>query len=149
MLGVLIVLLIGDGLDVAFRVLGALVILMALIRMSRDPTEHGSDHHLRPAALRLGAGIGGSLSSILAIGGGAVYVPLLRSAEGVGDRTAVGTSLNLMLIVLPIAIVAHGAVWILCGRAPKWVGPRCPHVGPLGGCPRCTDGCEGLLHPSQ
>lgn len=130
MLGVLIVLLMGDGLDVAFRVLAALVILMALIRMSRDPTEHGSNHHLRPAALRLGAGIGGSLSSILAIGGGAVYVPLLRSAEGVGDRTAVGTSLNLMLIVLPIAIVAHGAVWIYVEGLPSGWALAVPMLGP-------------------
>ncbi|MBL6748500.1 MAG: TSUP family transporter, partial [Candidatus Poseidonia sp.] len=58
-------------------------------------------------ALRAGTGIGGLLSSVLAIGAGVIYVPVLQQIGQLQTRKAIGTSLHLMLVVVPVAILTH------------------------------------------
>ena len=57
--------------------------------------------------LRVGVASGGLLSSVLAIGAGAIYVPVLRTYGGLESRQAIGTSLHIMMVVLPISILTH------------------------------------------
>jgi uncharacterized membrane protein YfcA len=57
--------------------------------------------------LRIGAGIGGMLSSILAIGAGVIYVPVLQQYAQLPTRKAIGSSLHLMMVVVPVAILTH------------------------------------------
>jgi uncharacterized membrane protein YfcA len=57
--------------------------------------------------LRVGVASGGLLSSVLAIGAGAIYVPVLRTYGGLESRKAIGTSLHIMMVVLPISILTH------------------------------------------
>ena len=57
--------------------------------------------------LRAGVASGGLLSSVLAIGAGAIYVPVLRAYGGLESRRAIGTSLHIMMVVLPISVMTH------------------------------------------
>ena len=56
--------------------------------------------------LRIGGGVGGALSSVLGIGAGVVYVPVLQQQAGLGPKTAIGSSLSVMMVVVPVAIFA-------------------------------------------
>ena len=56
--------------------------------------------------LRLGGSIGGVLSSALGIGAGVIYVPVLQQQAALGPRTSIGSSLTIMMVVVPVAILA-------------------------------------------
>lgn len=47
------------------------------------------------------------LSSVLAIGAGAIYVPVLKTYGSLQSRKAIGTSLHIMMCVIPLSIIAH------------------------------------------
>jgi uncharacterized membrane protein YfcA len=55
----------------------------------------------------VGTGIGGLLSSVLAIGAGVIYVPVLQQIGRLETRKAIGSSLHLMMVVVPVAIFTH------------------------------------------
>ena len=55
----------------------------------------------------MGSGFGGFLSSVLAIGAGAIYVPTLQAFGKLKTRVSIGSSLNIMMIVVPIAVLSH------------------------------------------
>ena len=50
---------------------------------------------------------GGFLSSVMAIGAGMIYVPAMKFFGNLETRRSIGSSLNIMMVVLPFAIVAH------------------------------------------
>ena len=68
-----------------------------------------NDNNIREniPGLVLGSGFGGLLSSVLAIGAGAIYVPSLQAFGKLRTRISIGSSLNIMMIVVPISVFSH------------------------------------------
>lgn len=118
LLGVGIVLSLGSDLDLIFKLLSTFMLVWSLrktlkklasgsiipstaepLPLDAPPMQHWP--------LRFGAGIGGMLSSILAIGAGVIYVPVLQQYAQLPTRKAIGSSLHLMMVVVPVAIVTH------------------------------------------
>ena len=56
----------------------------------------------------IGSGIGGILSAVLGVGAGVIYIPLLRQYTTLKTRATIGTSLGIMMVVVPVAVIAHG-----------------------------------------
>lgn len=114
-LGVLLVLMIGEKIDTVFKLLSLFMISWAIYNTARKMrnaprgTEELTDIEtsIQPNRLKIGAGIGGVLSSVLAIGAGVIYVPVLRSFANLEPRKAIGTSLHFMMVVVPVAIATH------------------------------------------
>jgi uncharacterized membrane protein YfcA len=118
LLGVAIVIQLGDDVDLVFKTLSAVMLVWSLRKTAKKlgkkalaaskATEQEGEvlpiHHL---PLRIGAGIGGLLSSILAIGAGVIYVPVLQQYGQLPTRKAIGSSLHLMMVVVPVAIFTH------------------------------------------
>ena len=107
-LGVIIVASLSGSLDVLFKTLSLIFVSWAIIKTLRSRSKEDSTRE-NPSAtpLRIGVGIGGMLSSVLAIGAGAIYVPVLRAYGSLPSRTAIGTSLHFMMCVIPLSIFAH------------------------------------------
>lgn len=108
--GVIIVVLIRDSFDPLFKGLSLVFITWAIIKTLRSKTISTEDAvETNIVAMRSGVASGGFLSSVLGIGAGAIYVPVLRTYGSLESRTAIGTSLHIMMIVLPISILTHFA----------------------------------------
>lgn len=116
LIGVAIVSLIGDHLDVVFKILSLFMILWAIRKtiskmntdgINRAEEVEPDDSIVEIPQLRLGSAIGGLLSSVLAIGAGVIYVPILRTFGKLTPRKAIGTSLHFMMAVIPISILTH------------------------------------------
>lgn len=108
--GVIIVVLIRDSFDPLFKGLSLVFITWAIIKTLRSKTISTEDAvETNIIAMRSGVASGGFLSSVLGIGAGAIYVPVLRTYGSLESRTAIGTSLHIMMIVLPISILTHFA----------------------------------------
>ena len=107
-LGVLIVASLQGSFDIIFKALSLVFISWAIIKTLRSKANISQEENaVNLLPLRVGTGAGGMLSSILAIGAGAIYVPVLRAYGGLASRKAIGTSLHIMMIVLPISILTH------------------------------------------
>ena len=117
-LGVGIVLLLGSHLDLIFKILSALMLIWSfqktLKKLNSKEVNQASSSDASSQALplihlplRIGSGIGGLLSSILAIGAGVIYVPVLQQYAQLPTRKAIGSSLHLMMVVVPVAIITH------------------------------------------
>lgn len=107
-IGVVIVASLSGSFDVFFKTLSLGFVTWAIIKTLRsknNQTEQNSEPNILP--LRVGVASGGLLSSVLAIGAGAIYVPVLRTYGGLESRKAIGTSLHIMMVVLPISILTH------------------------------------------
>jgi len=107
-IGVLIVASMSGSFDLLFKGLSLIFITWAIIKTLRSKTNSVDDER-EPNIIPLRAGVasGGLLSSVLAIGAGAIYVPVLRAYGGLESRKAIGTSLHIMMVVLPISILTH------------------------------------------
>lgn len=117
--GVGIVFLLGDKLETTFKILSIAMIAWAIVRTTKQTnsktlkTNSKTEKELesnRKNLLQFGTGIGGILSSVLAIGAGVIYVPVLRNLANLEPRKAIATSLNIMMVVVPIAVLTHFAV---------------------------------------
>ena len=107
-IGVVIVASLSGSLDVFFKTLSLGFVTWAIIKTLRSKNNQiaqNSEPNMLP--LRVGVASGGLLSSVLAIGAGAIYVPVLRTYGGLESRKAIGTSLHIMMVVLPISILTH------------------------------------------
>ena len=107
-IGVLIVASLQGSFDIIFKALSLIFVTWAIIKTLRSKaTTSQEEEAVNLLPLRIGVGAGGMLSSILAIGAGAIYVPVLRAYGGLASRKAIGTSLHIMMVVLPISILTH------------------------------------------
>ncbi len=115
-LGVGIVVLIGDKMDVVFKILSLFMISWSIYKTAKkmrtdsknkEILNKESQQEIQSLPLQIGAGIGGVLSSVLAIGAGVIYVPVLRTFAHLEPRKAIGTSLHFMMVVVPVAIFTH------------------------------------------
>lgn len=107
-IGVVIVASLSGSFDVFFKTLSLGFVTWAIIKTLRSKNNQiaqNSEPNMLP--LRVGVASGGLLSSVLAIGAGAIYVPVLRTYGGLESRKAIGTSLHIMMVVLPISILTH------------------------------------------
>jgi len=118
LLGVGIVLLLGSNFDLIFKILSALMLIwsfrktmkkLSSSKKKEDSNEvvDGESPGIIHIPLRIGSGIGGMLSSILAIGAGVIYVPVLQQYAQLPTRKSIGSSLHLMMVVVPVAIITH------------------------------------------
>ena len=111
--GAVIVHALGDALNPVFKTLALALLVWASVKVGRR-LRHGAAEkdagEVRSAPLRLGAGFGGGASAVLAIGAGAIYIPVLNQFGGLPSRRAIGTSLGLMMLVVPVAVVVHAGL---------------------------------------
>ena len=107
-IGVVLVAFLSGSFDVLFKTLSLGFITWAIIKTIRSrSTIDTLEESVSTIPLRIGVGIGGMLSSVLAIGAGAIYVPVLRTYGSLQSRKAIGTSLHIMMCVIPLSIIAH------------------------------------------
>ena len=115
LLGVGIVVVLGDNLDTVFKTVSIIILAWALVKTRRkitsinstDADESDEPREIQHKNLRLGSATGGTLSSVLAIGAGVIYVPVLQQYTGLSARKSIGSSLHLMMVVVPIAVITH------------------------------------------
>ena len=114
LLGVVFVSLIGSNLDIVFKSLSLVMIVWAIWKTTKkmktdasESIETTREEDIQTTPLRVGAAIGGVLSSVLAIGAGVIYVPILRTFANLPPRMAIGSSLHFMMAVIPVSILAH------------------------------------------
>lgn len=108
-LGVIIIQLLSSELDFIFKSLSLVLISFALSKylFTSDKLEQTEISEQNITGITIGSGIGGMLSSILAIGAGAIYVPCLQVFGKLKTRIAIGSSLNIMMIVVPVSVFFH------------------------------------------
>jgi uncharacterized membrane protein YfcA len=115
LLGVAIVNALDDGLDTVFKVLSIVMLVWALVKTKRKIEREQGGREIdelraqpvdfQTLQLRMGAGIGGALSSVLGVGAGVIYVPVLQQNAGLDARSSIGSSLAIMMMVVPVAIL--------------------------------------------
>lgn len=106
--GVVLVAYLSGSFDVLFKTLSLGFITWAIIKTIRSRSKKDTvEESVSTIPLRIGVGIGGMLSSVLAIGAGAIYVPVLKTYGSLQSRKAIGTSLHIMMCVIPLSIIAH------------------------------------------
>lgn len=112
--GVVIVVVMGDRMDIVFKVISVVIIAWAIQKTwmkSRDEKSDGGNAAEVPeidsTPLAVASSIGGLISAVLGIGAGGIYIPVLRQYAHLEARTANGTSFGVMMVVVPIALVAH------------------------------------------
>lgn len=119
-IGSLIVYIMRDGLDPFFKTLAMVIVFWAIIKTWKkiDFTSQKSEieeiidssnslSEIKDLEFRVGTGFGGMASSVLAIGAGAIYVPVLNQFGGLESRQAIGTSYGLMMMVVPVGVTVH------------------------------------------
>ena len=77
-----------------------------------------SPSEIKHLEYRAGTAFGGMASSVLAIGAGAIYIPVLNQFGGLESRQAIGTSLGLMMVVVPVSVMVH--VLLFTGEWPSF-----------------------------
>lgn len=115
LVGVFIVTIIGSHMDTVFKLISLCMILWAIWKTAvkkelKESDEQEMDVKMHTFPLQIGAGIGGALSSVLAIGAGVIYVPIIRTFAHLKPRMAIGSSLHLMMVVIPVSILTHLAI---------------------------------------
>jgi uncharacterized membrane protein YfcA len=132
LIGVGVVNALGDDLDTVFKLLSIGMLIWALVKTWKKQRSDGAETTAAPQEstssiqhmpLRIGSGIGGALSSVLGIGAGVIYVPMLQQQAGLEARTSIGSSLSIMMVVVPVAIIAlltTAPSGMLSGLASEW-----------------------------
>ena len=117
MVGVLVVVSLGASLDPVFKTLSVVMLVWALVKtrgkLGQPQTGDEATVNNEPKQpiehwpVRAGTGVGGMLSSVLAVGAGVIYVPVLQQKAHLEPRTSIGSSLHIMMAVVPVAILTH------------------------------------------
>ncbi|GIS43424.1 MAG: hypothetical protein Ct9H90mP16_04940 [Candidatus Poseidoniales archaeon] len=125
-LGAIIVSLLDDKLDFTFKLVTMVVVGWAnyktwkKMRGESSQISEPMQTELREGWVTAGAGMGGLACSSMAIGAGAIYIPVFHEYGGLRARKAIGTSLGTMMFVVPTAILSHAI--LLQGQLPDWDG---------------------------
>ena len=111
MIGVFFVMITGTEFKSIFKVLSVIVVGFVIFKMIRKLNSESSDSKLE-VEVQIGkmtslSAFGGFLSSVMAIGAGMIYVPAMKFFGNLETRKSIGSSLNIMMVVVPFAIVAH------------------------------------------
>ena len=111
MIGVFFVMITGTEFKSIFKVLSVIVVGFVIFKMIRKLNSESSDSKLE-GEVQIGkmtslSAFGGFLSSVMAIGAGMIYVPAMKFFGNLETRKSIGSSLNIMMVVVPFAIVAH------------------------------------------
>lgn len=111
MVGVFFVLISGAQFKSIFKILSILVVGFVIFKMITRILQ-SSNQIVNGREVQLGkmtalASFGGFLSSVMAIGAGMIYVPAMKFFGNLETRKAIGSSLNIMMIVVPFAVLAH------------------------------------------
>jgi uncharacterized membrane protein YfcA len=76
-------------------------------RITSTKSEEDTESHIQLVKMTSLSAFGGFLSSVMAIGAGMIYVPAMKFFGALDTRKAIGSSLNIMMVVVPFAIFAH------------------------------------------
>ena len=111
MIGVFFVMITGTEFKSIFKVLSVIVVGFVIFKMIRKLNSESADSNLE-GEVQIGkmtslSAFGGFLSSVMAIGAGMIYVPAMKFFGNLETRKSIGSSLNIMMVVVPFAIVAH------------------------------------------
>ena len=111
MIGVFFVMMTGTEFKSIFKVLSVIVVGFVIFKMIRKLNSESADSNLE-GEVQIGkmtslSAFGGFLSSVMAIGAGMIYVPAMKFFGNLETRKSIGSSLNIMMVVVPFAIVAH------------------------------------------
>ena len=111
MIGVFFVMMTGTEFKSIFKVLSVIVVGFVIFKMIRKLNSESSDSKLE-GEVQIGkmtslSAFGGFLSSVMAIGAGMIYLPAMKFFGNLETRKSIGSSLNIMMVVVPFAIVAH------------------------------------------
>ena len=111
MIGVFFVMITGTEFKSIFKVLSVIVVGFVIFKMIRKLNSESADSKLE-GEVQIGkmtslSAFGGFLSSVMAIGAGMIYVPAMKFFGNLETRKSIGSSLNIMMVVVPFAIVAH------------------------------------------
>ena len=105
MIGVLFVLSTGTEFKAVFKLLSIVVVGFVIYKMvkrlSHNPSSIEDQGHVELKKLSAASAFGGFLSSVMAIGAGMIYVPAMKFFGKLETRKAIGSSLNIMMIVVP------------------------------------------------
>ena len=111
LIGVLFVFATQNQFKSIFKLMSIIIVGFVIFKMVkritaiRSEDDTGSEIQiLKMASL---SAFGGFLSSVMAIGAGMIYVPAMKIFGALDSRKAIGSSLNIMMVVIPLAIFAH------------------------------------------
>jgi len=104
-----------NNLDFAFKVVSLGMLAYAIIRMrkrlTREEVSQDVEELQNRGMITLGSGLGGMTSAFLAVGGGAIYIPVLDRFSTASTREIVGASYGIMMWTVPIVIIAHAVLF--------------------------------------
>ena len=111
MIGVFFVMITGTEFKSIFKVLSVIIVGFVIFKMIRKMNSESSNSTLK-SEVHIGkmtslSAFGGFLSSVMAIGAGMIYVPAMKFFGNLETRKSIGSSLNIMMVVVPFAIIAH------------------------------------------
>ena len=111
MIGVFFVMMTGTEFKSIFKVLSVIVVGFVIFKMIRklnsESVDSNSEGEVQIGKMTSLSAFGGFLSSVMAIGAGMIYVPAMKFFGNLETRKSIGSSLNIMMVVVPFAIVAH------------------------------------------
>ena len=111
LIGVLFVFATQDQFKSIFKLMSIIVVGFVISKMVRRITstksEEDTESHIQLVKMTSLSAFGGFLSSVMAIGAGMIYVPAMKFFGSLDTRKAIGSSLNIMMVVVPFAIFAH------------------------------------------
>jgi len=99
--------------DIGIKIIAALVIALVFIKTisiyknQKDTTPEEIPLSEKKAPYQIGAGLAGTLSGILGIGGGAILVTLNRTILQMDAKKAAGTSFLVGATIVPVALISH------------------------------------------
>lgn len=111
LIGVLFVFATQDQFKSIFKLMSIIIVGFVIYKMLRKITftklEEGEQLEVQLVKMTSLSAFGGFLSSVMAIGAGMIYVPAMKFFGALNTRKAIGSSLNIMMVVVPFAIFAH------------------------------------------
>jgi uncharacterized membrane protein YfcA len=111
MIGVFFVMATGTEFKSIFKILSVVVVGFVIFKMfgkmEAENSTAATTREIQISKMTSISAFGGFLSSVMAIGAGMIYVPAMKFFGNLETRKSIGSSLNIMMVVVPFAMVAH------------------------------------------